>query len=470
MKKRVLSVVLSAAMAAALFVGCGSSEAAAPAPADKPAATEATTDAPADGASENAYEGEITYMHFSTSEESQGNGGSDGHRTMIANWEAANPGVTLTQEVLANGDYKTQIATYAAADDLPDVFLLQGMNTISWADQGLILDLTDYITGSPYADKYNMDYLVPFTVDGKYYGFPALTGGTCTVVVYDSALWAEAGFDKFPETWAEVEEAKATFDEMGIDTIGFGNQGQWNLNSCFVSCLGYQYTGTEWFANILAGNGKSAFDEPEFVAALTETQRLFHDAGIFNEDFNSITNEDARELYIAGDCAAYICGNWDCDYIRATLEESDPEKLANTKFAVLPKAADATKYEKFQNIGLGYAVAINPKVAEDPAKLAACIDFAQYITGPEFASYVGENYALGGFCAGDFDLSKFSQFQQDFYNFSYVDTKGCEIYDSYVDGSVWSVLNTEMQEMVNGDIDPATVAADTQAAYAAWCK
>ena len=477
MKKRALSVLLSTAMVVALATGCGSAAETAEAPAaaeteeaTEEVAEEATEEVAEEAAeaAEGGYAGEITYMHFSTSEESEGNGGSDGHRTMIAQWEAAHPDVTLTQEVLANGDYKTQVATYAAADDLPDVFLLQGMNTISWANQGLVLDLTDYIVNSPYADQYNMDYLVPFTVDGKYYGFPVLTGGTCTVVVYDSALWAEAGFDSFPETWDDVEAAKATFDEMGIDTLGFGNQGQWNLNSCFVSCLGYQYTGTQWFSDILAGTGNASFSDPEFVSALAETQYLFNEAGIFNEDFNSITNEDARELYIAGDCAAYICGNWDCDYIRATLEETDPEKLANTKFAVLPKAADATKYEKFQNIGLGYGIAINPKVAEDPAKLAACIDLAQYLTGPDFAAYVGENYALGGFCAGDFDLSGFSQFQQDFYNFSYVETKGCEIYDSYVDGSVWSVLNTEMQEMVNGDIDPATVAADTQAAYEAW--
>jgi len=481
MKKRALSILISTAMVAAIVTGCGNevstadtaaaadtTEAAADdAAADDAAADDAAVEA---AASDVSYAGEITYMHFSTSEESEGNGGSDGHRTMIANWEAAHPDVTITQEVLANGDYKTQVATYAAADQLPDMFLLQGMNTISWAEQGLVLDLTDYITGSPYASSYNMDYLVPFTVGDSYYGFPALTGGTCTVIVYDSSLWSEAGYDEFPTTWDDVEAAKATFDDMGIDTIGFGNAGQWNLNSCFVSCLGYQYTGTQWFSDILAGTGNAAFTDPEFVAALTETQYLFNESGIFNEDFNSLTNEDARELYIAGDCAAYIGGNWDCDYIRATLEEADPEKLANTKFAVLPQAADATKYEKFQNIGLGYAVAINPKVAEDPEKLAACIDFAQYITGPEFAAYVGENYALGGFCAGEFDLSGFSQFQQDFYNFSYVDTKGCEIYDSYVDGSVWSVLNTEMQEMVNGDIDPATVAADTQAAYEAWCK
>ena len=51
----------------------------------------------------------------------------------------------LNQNVLANAEYKTQIATLAAAGDLPDVFLLQGMNTKEWAKQGLIMDLTDTI-------------------------------------------------------------------------------------------------------------------------------------------------------------------------------------------------------------------------------------------------------------------------------------------------------------------------------------
>lgn len=470
MKKKLIGTLLSAAMVASLLAGCGSSDNGGS--TQSSAGGETSGGASADlensgGASADlAYTGNISLMHFSTSEESEGNGGSDGFRTCIAQWKEANSGITLDETVLANGDYKTQIATLAAADDLPDVFLLQGMNSISWANQGLVYDLSDSIKSSPYADLYNMDYLVPFTVEGKYYAYPALTGGTCTVVVYDSAMWKDAGYDAFPTTWADVEAADDYFDGIGVDTLAFGNQGQWNLNSCFVSCLGYQYTGTEWFADIIAGNGNASFTDPEFVAALTETQRLFHDTDLFNTDFNALTNEDARERYISGEAAAYICGNWDVSYIQATLEGTD--KYDTTKFAVLPQAADATKYEKFQNIGLGYGVAISAKVAEDPDKLAACIDLAQYLTGTAFSNYVGENYALGGFCGSSFDLSKFDQFTQDFYNFSYVDNKGCEIYDSYVDGSVWSVLNTEMQEMVNGDKDPATVAADTQAAYEAY--
>lgn len=425
-------------------------------------------EAPVVAATELDYAGELELMHYSTSEESQGNGGSDGFRSVIAAWEAAHPGVKLTQNVLANAEYKTQIATLAAANDLPDVFLLQGMNTIAWAEAGLVLDMTDIIKASPYYADYNTAFFAPFTTpDGKIYGLPALTGGTCTVVIYDKAMWAEAGYESFPTTWAEVEKASEYFEAQGIDTIAFGNGGQWQMNSDFVSTLGNRYTGPEWFSSLIAKTG-AAFTDEAFVAALTETQRLFTQTKIFNEDFNAVTNEDAREYYIAGEAAAFIGGNWDESYIAAVLKEDNEEKFNNIGFAVLPQPADATKAPTSQNIGLGYAIAINPKVAEDPAKLAAAIDLAYELTGPAFSNFVAKYYALGGLTkVADVDLSAFDVVTQAFYKWSYVDTETCEIYDSYINSAVWSVLNTGMQAMCNGEKTPQEVANETQAAYEA---
>ena len=89
--KKVLSILLATAMVATL-AGCGggepaatetpaAEEPAAEAPAaEEPAAEEPAAEAPeaeapaADG--ELAYSGNISIMHFSTSEESEGNGGS----------------------------------------------------------------------------------------------------------------------------------------------------------------------------------------------------------------------------------------------------------------------------------------------------------------------------------------------------------------------------------------------------------
>ena len=444
-KKQVLSTVLATAMIASLGVTAS-----------------AATDV---AANELAYKGELEIMHYSTSEESEGNGGSDGFRIVLAAWDEAHPDITLNQNVLANAEYKTQIATLAAAGDLPDVFLLQGMNTKDWAKQGLIMDLTDTIKASPYYNDYVQNYFTPFTDGDSVYGYPVLTGGTCTVVIYDKAMWKEAGYDAFPTTWEDVEKAAEYFNGQGITTVAFGNGGKWQANSDFLSTLGNRYTGPDWFLSLINKDG-AAFTDEAFVKALKETQHLFNETDIFNEDFNAVTNEDAREYYISGDAAAFIGGNWDESYIWATLKESDEEKWNNMGFAVLPQPADATEAPNSQNIGLGYAVAINSKLADDPDKLAAAIDLAQEVTGPAFASYVAENYALGGLTkVGDVDLSQFDQITQDFYNYSYVDTEPCEIYDSYITNAVWDVLNTDLQSMMNGEIAPEDVAANAQKAY-----
>lgn len=468
MKKKILSVLLSTVLAASMLAGCGSSEtpAAAETPAaEEPAAEEPVAEAPAaeeSAAGELTYSGDLTIMHYSTLEESEGNGGSDGFRTVLGQWDEKYPDINLVQEVIANAEYKTQIATQAAAGDLPDVFLLQGMNTKAWASQGLILDMTDIIAQSPYADLYDNSLFYPFQDGDKIYGLPCLTGGTCTVVAYDSAAWSAAGFDTFPETWADVLKAKEYFDAQGVDTIAFGNGGQWQMNSCWLSTVGDRFTGADWTHSLIEKGGAS-FTDQDFVDALAFTQDIFA-SGIFNADFNAITNEDAREYYISGDAAAFIGGNWDISYMQASLEGT--ELYGNTKFAVLPQPEGATKSEKSHDIGLGYAVAINAKLAEEPEKLAAAIDLAYEITGPAFAEYVAKNYALGGLTkVENVDLSAFDQWTQDFYNFSYVDNNACEIYDSYVDGAVWSVLNTDLQAMVNGDISPEDVAANAQKAY-----
>lgn len=448
MKKKILSATLATALVASTFA----------------TSAMAATDV---AVNDLAYTGDLNIMHYSTSEESEGNGGSDGFRTVLAAWNEAHPDINLVENVLANAEYKTQIQTLASADDLPDVFLLQGMNTIQWADQGLVLDLTEYINSSPYAADYNEAYFAPFKVGDSIYAYPALTGGTCTVVIYDKAMWAEAGYETFPSTWEEVEKASEYFNEQGIITCAFGNGGKWQANSDFLSTLGNRYTGPDWFMSLIAKSG-AAFTDEKFVAALTEMQRLFTQTSIFNEDFNAVTNEDAREYYISGDAAAFIGGNWDESYIAATLQEADEEKFNNIGFAVLPQPADATEAPNSQNIGLGYGIAISTKVAEDPDKLAAAIDLAQEITGPAFSSFVAEKYALGGLTkVADVDLSAFDPITQAFYNWSYVDTDTCEIYDSYINSAVWDVLNTDMQTMLNGEMDPATVAANAQAAYEA---
>ena len=327
------------------------------------------------------------------------------------------------------------------------------------------MDMTDIIKSSPYYSDYNSSYFTPFKDGDKVYALPALTGGTCTVVIYDKKMWKEAGYDSFPSTWEEVKKANEYFKNNGKDyAIAFGNGGQWQANSCFLSTLGDRYTGSDWFLSII-NKGGAKFTDGSFVKALDYTQKLFQ-SGIFNKDFNSISNEDAREYFIAGDAPAFIGGNWDESYIATTLKESNSEKYKNLCFAVLPQPQEAKNNPKGQNIGFGWGIAFNAKLKDNPKKLMACIDLAYKLTGPDFSNYVASKYALCGLTKVDsVDLSKFDRVDQDFYKYSYVDTTPCEIYDSYVDPVVWSVCNTELQSLLNGFGSAKKLAADMQQAY-----
>ena len=120
MKKRLVSILLSTAMVAAALSGCGGSGETATTTETKTETAEIKTEAKTDtaanaAASDSTYTGELEIMHYSTSEESQGNGGSDGFRTVLAEWNEAHPDIELVENVLANAEYKTQIATLAAA-------------------------------------------------------------------------------------------------------------------------------------------------------------------------------------------------------------------------------------------------------------------------------------------------------------------------------------------------------------------
>lgn len=473
MKKKLLSVLLSVAMVSAVLSGCGNKATEEPATEAKETAAAGTEAAGTEAAgteaagsvaaSELAYKGDIEFMHYSTAEEANlANGGAASFRYTADAWTAAHPDINMTQNVLANDEYKEKIVTLAAANDLPDVFMLQGMNTKAWADQGLIVDLTDAIANSPYADKYDQSKFYAFTAADKKYALPALSEGSCSVVMYDTEVWKAAGYDSYPETWADIKKANDYFKGEGIYPVAFGNSGKWQINSCFLSTIGDRFTGSDWTYSIIEKDGKAKFTDDAFVNALKFTQDIFA-SGVFNPDYNAVDNNAACDYYIAGEAASVIGGNWDVSYVQTNAEE---DLLARTAFAPLPQPDGATGSTKTHATGMGYGLAINAKVAEDPDKLAACIDLVLEMTGPTFADYLAENYALTGLTAAAApDLSKFDDFTANFYN--YYENPGCEIYDSYINSAVIDVLNTDLQTMINGDTTPEKVAEDTQKAYEA---
>ncbi|MDR1419223.1 MAG: extracellular solute-binding protein, partial [Treponema sp.] len=308
--KRFMCLILGFGLAAAVFAGGGSQ------------------------AQGRAGGTTLTFHHFSTEQEVRdGNAGATAFRYAIAEWEKAHPNVNLEQTILDNDSWKVKTATLASANDLPDVALMQGMWTKEWVANNLVIPLDDIIKASSHGSKYKAGLFEPFRVDGKIYGIPILATGSCTVIAYDSKLWADAGFSSFPERWEDVEKAAVYFKSKSIDTFAFGNGGQWQINSTWLSAVGDRFTGPDWFFNIINRKNNASFEDKAFVDSLRFTQRVFQ-SGIFNKDFNAVNNEVARDYFISGQSAAVICGNWDITYIG---QYAPPELKSRIKFAVIPQ-------------------------------------------------------------------------------------------------------------------------------------
>jgi multiple sugar transport system substrate-binding protein len=105
----------------------------------------------------------------------------------ITAFEAAYPNIAVDYEVVP-GDYATVMATNFSAATVPDLFYVDATFGKTWADQGFLAPLDDYIAESGFdTSTFYPGYLDPFKgSDGKLYGLPK--DGNTIGMAYNSDL------------------------------------------------------------------------------------------------------------------------------------------------------------------------------------------------------------------------------------------------------------------------------------------
>jgi len=180
MKKKIVSVILTAAMLATVLAGCGSNEAApaADAPAAEAPATEAETPAAEEAAPEEAS-GEAITLKWAIWDKDI----TPYWQAIKDNYEAANPNVTIEMTDLGSTDYMTVLATELSGSgsdfdvvtikDVPGYATLVSKNTLEPLDSYISeagIDLAQYggvdkqvtVNGSLYELPFRNDFWVVF--------------------------------------------------------------------------------------------------------------------------------------------------------------------------------------------------------------------------------------------------------------------------------------------------------------------
>jgi raffinose/stachyose/melibiose transport system substrate-binding protein len=242
----------------------------------------------------------INWWHINAAEQ-----GGDIWAEVAAEYEAMHPNVTIEITFLENEAFKSQLVTVMQAEEPPDLFQSWGGGVLwNYADAGLLRNIAPELEGEWY-DSFAMPAAVEmFGKDGEYYGVPFDWGAVG--IFYNKALFAEAGIEEVPTTWAEFLTDVQMLKDAGITPIALGEGDLWPGHFWFVY-LATRMGGMDAFVNAYYRTGSFA-DEP-FVQAGEHLQELIA-LEPFQEGFMSMGYGDEARLVGDGEAAMELMGQW----------------------------------------------------------------------------------------------------------------------------------------------------------------
>lgn len=218
--------------------------------------------------------------------------------TFEKDFEAENPDIDLTIEIVSWNDLYTKVSTMISTNQAPDI-----LNIDTFADyvaDDLLMPAEDYVSDELKA-KFFEGFWNANEIDGTVWALPILA--SARAMYYNKDILAEAGVEA-PTTWAELKDACAAIKEKyGDDVYPWGidmttDEGQaafsyytWNNGGGFVDADG------AW-----ALNSEANTEAIEFAVSLVND-------GYTNADPANQTRYDLQDLFGAGKIAMLIGPN-----------------------------------------------------------------------------------------------------------------------------------------------------------------
>lgn len=342
-------------------------------PVAAPAAAPAGEPAAADGAAPAAEPVSIVFYQRGYVE-----GGTDAGSVNTAKaievFEQNNP--TIDVQIVgipwtAEGDTKLETALAAGSDI--NVFRVTSPNLPRYAKQGVLSEITPYLTDEDKADFYESAFQVA-TVDGKVWAWPLWV--TAISIFANTDIFAERGVElptlEKPWTWDEFVAAakELTFvRDDGTEVSGFTASSKWGAVEYYP--LMYIDGG-----RILSADGKQFVqNQPEGVSSLDKLASLALEHKVTPPDFGTVDQATVRSQFLEQKSVAMLMST------PGFVPEIEKAALP---FAVLaPPIGDLGKLVTNGAFGLFAVVDV-----EDKAKEAAAHELAKYLTGSQVATDV----------------------------------------------------------------------------------
>lgn len=296
MKKRFLSIICASAIATSLFVGCGAS----------------------DNSAENNNNGEAQ-------EENVGGNKSDvtlkvlTHRTDIidtvlkdvSNEFTEKTGIKIEWEGIT--DYNGIVQTRMNTQDYGDV--LNILSAIKADELGLFFEPLGSL--ADYSDYVGVAERADLTTD-TVYGIP--NGLGADGIVYNKKVFAEAGYEEFPDTLSGLYEALGKISEMdGVVPVAINSADKWPLSQ-------YDATASAVYGNPYYYRDMGTFENPFSAGVATgdvlEILYKFVSEGWVEEDLTTTNWEQSKVDMANGKVGMMTLGMWAVPQIQGVSEDT----------------------------------------------------------------------------------------------------------------------------------------------------
>lgn len=394
----------------------------------------------------------LTIVHEHSEEAAANIPTSAAYRYCLEKYKEDHPWVTLEETIVANSDMGDKMAALIAADELPDLTYCGPLFLKREVEADMLVDLTDYVNPDDYYDG-----LKSATIDGRIYGMENKYS-VFNLLVCNTKMWEEAGYAELPATFEELIAADEAFNEMGVDTISFGNTAQWFALSYFVDSLAYNYCGEDWVNKIIAGDSSVKWTDDCFKQAMQALSEL---TPLFNADFNMMDDVTAATAYMQGKAASHIVGGWGMATLKGMAEEY-PEVWENTRVILLPPANGS---EGYLINACGAAMGVSSRLLEEgkEAELQAAIEFCQYISSADYAQYCADHGTTTP-VKTEYDWTDLGQPFVDLADVINNTPHTGQNFGDYLDSTVKSAAQTETQSLLAGATTVDAACENIQAA------
>lgn len=364
MKRKIISLLLTAAMVTVSLMGCGKADAPDSA-ASRPAAESETgskTGQAGGGTSDKAVEIEFV---------NQKREAADTFQAIVDRFNATNSDVHVTLNTTPDGS--GVLMTRASSDTLPDLMTHWPIDAqyVQFAKEGLLADLS----GKEYTKNVVDSYLEEIRMaDGGIYCMPISL--SFMGIYYNVDKFAEAGFE-VPGTWGELIAICDSIVAKGEIPFLLPNKDSWTVSQLWDNISGKDRGSyTELYAGLNDGTLTYAAD-PIAKASLEKMVLLTEKYS--QGDTLSLGYDQAINDFATGGAYMFIQGNWALPSIEAANPEINVE--------IFPMPNDSGDMKQPTDVDCG--ICVSAKAAEDETKSAAIDKFMAFM----FSTEGGQIYA-----------------------------------------------------------------------------